>query len=253
MRARVRRSKRFSESRPPREAAAAKAPYDILLRRILLGDYPPGAKLVEPDIAEELGISRTPVREALLQFRLEGLVKIIPRGGTFVAEAPVKLIREVTEVRVVLEEYLAHAMVERRSDEWLQEYEQWLRATESVWDRLNPQEWMERDLEFHDRLNVAARNETLSHHLRLLQRQAVLFWTQAPGPRGHLQGIILDFQDTLRAAKERDSRACARVLRRHVLDHVERIRSYMKPDELQYGDIQMWSSREPKGAAGPTG
>jgi DNA-binding GntR family transcriptional regulator len=97
---------------------------------------------------------------------------------------------------------------------------------------------MERDQEYHDRLYAAAGNETLSHHLRLLNRQAVLFWTQAPEPCGHLKDVIVDFRETLRAAKERDSQACARLLRRHVLDHVERIRKSIKPDELQYGVVR---------------
>lgn len=228
---------------PPR-----KAPYDVLLQRILLGDYPPGAQLTEPEIAKELCISRTPVREALLRLRLEGLVEIIPRGGIFVVEAPIKLIREVTEVRLVLEECLARLVVERRTAQWLGEYEQWLRDLEMLWPTLAPREWMRHDLGFHERLHVAARNEILASNLRRLQRQAVLFWTQSIEDQATLECVITDYRDTLQAAKERDFRACAGVLRRHVLEHVERIRNHMKFEELRHGVVQRGSSKKTQAA-----
>ena len=59
--------------------------YNRLLAGIALGDYAPGSALKEKELAAELGVSRTPVREALLRLRLEGLVRVVPRGGIFVA------------------------------------------------------------------------------------------------------------------------------------------------------------------------
>jgi len=214
------------------------SPYDLLLKRILLGEYAPGTSLVDQDIAKEFGVSRTPVREALLRLKVEGLVRIIPRGGIFVAEASLRLIREVTEVRLVLEEYLAHLLVERRTNQWLEEYRRWLMEVESVWPSLSPHEWMEKDAEFHALLDKAARNEVLCNHLALLRRQAVLFWGQSSDGRASLQGIIGDFKDTLSALRARDFEDGARVLRRHVLDHVERIQDCMKPEVFQRNILQ---------------
>ena len=71
--------------------------YDELLARIALGDYAPGSPLSEKDLAAELGVSRTPVREALLRLQLEGLVRIIARGGIFVAEASIRVTRVLNE------------------------------------------------------------------------------------------------------------------------------------------------------------
>jgi len=205
-------------------------PYDVLLERILLGEYPPGTSLVEQDVAKELGVSRTPVREALLRLKLEGLVKIIPRGGIFVSEASVRLIREVTEVRLVLEEYLSHLVVERRTEKWLEEVRSWLRELEVVWPSLSPREWMKRDSEFHHLMDKAAGNEVLSNHLWLLRRQAVLFWGQSADGRASLQGIITDFKDTLQAVTDKDLEKCVKTLHRHILAHVERVQKYMKPE-----------------------
>jgi DNA-binding GntR family transcriptional regulator len=215
----------------------SETPYDLLLERILLGEYPPGTALVEPEIAKEFGVSRTPVREALLRLKVEGLVKIIPRGGIYVAEAPLRLIREVTQVRMVLEEYLAHLLVERRTDDWLEESQRWLEKLEARWPSLSPREWMKKDAEFHELLDKASSNEVLSNQLALLRRKAVLFWGQSTDGQASLRGIIGDFRDTLKAVRERNFEACARVLRRHVLDHVERIQNYMKPEVFRLSEV----------------
>ncbi|HEY3128735.1 MAG TPA: GntR family transcriptional regulator [Acidobacteriota bacterium] len=208
-------------------------PYDILLERIVLGDYPPGASLNEQEIARDLRLSRTPVREAFTRLKLEGLVKIIPRGGIFVAEASVQKIREITEVRLVLEESLAQRAVEYRTEPLLGEFRGWLQALEPVWHRLTPKEWMQRDAEFHRFMDRAAANETLATHLALLRRQAVLFWGQSVDGRASLSEIINDFKQALEALAHRNAEQCGQVLRRHVLDHVERIQKYMKPEPIK--------------------
>lgn len=213
----------------------AEAPYDVLLNRILLGEYAPGTSLLERDIAKELGVSRTPVREALLRLQQEGLVRIIPRGGIFVAEASIQLIRAVTEVRLVLEELLAHLVVERRTEIWLAEFERWLESVSAIWHSLSPRQWMAKDMEFHQLLDKAAANEVLANHLALLRRQAVLFWGQSREGYASLEGILTDFSDAFASIRKKDFDGCACVLRRHVLDHVERIQSYMKPETLERG------------------
>lgn len=205
-------------------------PYDILLERILLGDYRPGTSLVEKEIARELGVSRTPVREALLRLKLEGLVEIIPRGGIFVAEASVQKIREVTEVRLVLEDFAARLAADRCPEEILKAFRGWLRELKPGWHRLSPREWMKKDMRFHQFVDEATGNETLSRHLALLRRQAVLFWGQFLDGRSSLEGIIQDFEETLEALEKRDAERCARVFRKHVLDHVDRISQYLKPN-----------------------
>ncbi len=102
--------------------------YDRLLTGIALADYAPGSALNEKELADQLGVSRTPVREALLRLRLEGLVRVVPRGGIFVAETSIRQIREITEVRLVLEECSGRLAVARRSPQWLAEFQAWLDA-----------------------------------------------------------------------------------------------------------------------------
>jgi len=208
-------------------------PYDILVERILFGDYTPGMNLVEQDIAKELRLSRTPVREALLRLKLEGLVKIIPRGGIYVEEANVQTIRDVTEVRLVLEECLLRRAAERCPGAILDEFDAWLKDVEPTWSQLQPRQWLERDDEFHQFLYRAGGNQTLANHLTLLRRKAVLFWSQLGERYNSLEGIIDDFREIVSALKARDAEKCVATIGHHVLADLDRIQRFLKPDPIK--------------------
>jgi DNA-binding GntR family transcriptional regulator len=203
--------------------------YRVLVERITMGDYAPGISLSEQEIATQLGISRTPVREALLRLKIEGLVRIVPRGGIFVAEPTLRRVREVTSMRLLLEEYLAYQVVDRRSDLWLAKFADWISNTKKNWESLSSRDWMRKDGEFHLLLEEASGDEVLTYHLGLLRRQAVLFWGQTTDGKASLKGIILDFEDFFEAAKQGDAEKCIQVLHRHVLAHVDRVQTYMRP------------------------
>lgn len=221
---------RTSNKSPGRNGLrTSQTPYDLLLERILLGEYAPGASLFENEIADELGVSRTPVREAFLRLKVEGLVNIIPRGGTFVNQASMFLIQEITETRVVLEDYLAQLVVERHTAGWLDAFRDWLRTVEAIGGDSTHRDWMRKDAEFHDLIDVAANNRTLSIHLRILRQQAVLFWGQSSHRTDSLDDILKDFQNALVAIEAKDAERLSEVLRNHCLDHVKRVQSYMSP------------------------
>ncbi len=212
------------------ESAPNNSVYEVLVERITMGEYAPGANLSESDLAAELGVSRTPVREAFLRLKIEGLVKIVPRGGIFVAEPTLRRVREVTGMRLVLEEYLAHLVVRHRTDAWLRKYEDWLRTCSKSWPSLSSQEWMQKDGQFHLLLEEAAGDEVLAEHLGVLRRQAVLFWGQTHYGRASLKSIIGDFEEFLPAAQQSDATRCVQILHRHILAHIDRIHTYMRPE-----------------------
>ncbi|MEA1963561.1 MAG: GntR family transcriptional regulator, partial [Candidatus Aerophobetes bacterium] len=77
--------------------------YEAIKRRLGDKDLKPGTKIKEEELAEELGVSRTPVREAISKLEREGLVEIIPRYGTFVANLSPEDIEEIYDLRGALE------------------------------------------------------------------------------------------------------------------------------------------------------
>jgi DNA-binding GntR family transcriptional regulator len=206
--------------------------YDTLLARIVLGDYAPGAALNEKELIAELGVSRTPVREALLQLRLQGLVRVIARGGIYVAEASVRQIREVTEVRLVLEECSGRLAVERCTPELLTEFRGWLDACRGAWPDLSGRERMRRDMTFHSFVDRAADNLTLAQQLTLLRNQAVLFWGQSAADRYALEPIIREYEDVVAALETADAERCVRALQQHVSHHVAQIQNHIGPDAI---------------------
>jgi len=209
--------------------------YDQLLTGIALGDYAPGSALNEKKLAAELGVSRTPVREALLRLRFEGLVRAIARGGIFVAETSIREIREITEVRLVLEECSGRLAVARCSPEWLAEFRAWLDACSGAWPGLSGRERMGRDLAFHGYLDRAAGNQTLARQLAALRNQAVLFWGQRATGQYELEPIIDEYREVGDAIEARDAERCVRALQQHVLQHVARIQSYLRPEPMPIG------------------
>jgi DNA-binding GntR family transcriptional regulator len=97
-----RRERRVQRAGPPRGTAASFV-QDELRRAILAMQIVPGAALVEKELTTRFGISRTPVREALIKLKEEGLVEIFPQAGTFVARIPVEAIPEAVFIRQALE------------------------------------------------------------------------------------------------------------------------------------------------------
>lgn len=95
--------------------------FNTLRRAILRGELKPGERLMEIQLANKLGVSRTPIREAIRKLELEGLVLMIPRKGAEVAEITRKNMMDVLEVRKALEELAAELACERIGKEQIAE------------------------------------------------------------------------------------------------------------------------------------
>ena len=94
--------------------------FNTLRRAILRGELKPGERLMEIQLANKLGVSRTPIREAIRKLELEGLVLMIPRKGAEVAEITEKNLRDVLEVRCALEELGVQLACDRIDKEGIQ-------------------------------------------------------------------------------------------------------------------------------------
>ena len=184
------------------------------------------------EVGAVLGVSRSAVRDGVLRLRVEGLVGVVARGGIFVAETSIRQIREITEVRLVLEECSGRLAVERCSPEWLAEFQAWLDVCSEAWSGLSGGERMRRDMQFHDFLDRAAANETLAKQLTLLRNQAVLFWGQSAADQYELEPIIDEYREVVDAIAVGDADRCVRTMQQHVLQHVTRIQSYLRPEPV---------------------
>ena len=111
----------LSSSLPPADGetgiSAARRVYGLLRQRIVEMSMLPGTRIVEKELAEELGTSRTPVHEAVQRLAEEGLIEVLPRVGTFVARIPLDSLEEAMLVRCALETAIIEKATERATPE----------------------------------------------------------------------------------------------------------------------------------------
>ena len=146
--------------------------FNTLRQAILRGELKPGERLMEIQLANKLGVSRTPIREAIRKLELEGLVLMIPRKGAEVADITEKSLRDVLEVRKALEELAVQLACEKITQEELEELEKAGENFKKVLKRSKDiTEVAEADVRFHDVIYMATDNQKLIHLLNKLREQ----------------------------------------------------------------------------------
>ncbi len=139
--------------------------FHTIRENILSGKYVTDEELKEKLIGEELGVSRTPVREALRQLELEGLVTIIPNKGAYVVGISQKDIRDIYEIRSRLEGLCARWAADHITKEQLDELEENIYLTDFHSSKGNLQQVVELDNKFHEILYNASDSKELRHVL----------------------------------------------------------------------------------------
>lgn len=139
--------------------------FHMIREDILSGKYQNGGELKEKTIGEEIGVSRTPVREALRQLELEGLVTIIPNKGAYVVGLSQKDVRDIYEIRSRLEGLCASWAAEEISKEQLNELEENIYLSDFHASKGNFEQILELDNKFHETLYIASGSKELRHIL----------------------------------------------------------------------------------------
>jgi DNA-binding GntR family transcriptional regulator len=158
--------------------------YADLRMAILSGKIPPGSRLVESRLAREVGVSRTPVREALHKLNLENLVHSIPRVGYIVTEISEYDIEDLFAMRTAIEQLAGRWAVGKINADELERLEENLRNTDQVLENGMTKKMIGLDTEFHEIICKASRNKRLyqiSQNLRehmLKFRMACLYVPQ---------------------------------------------------------------------------
>ena len=198
--------------------------YQGLKSQIILLEQKPGAVIREKEIMEVFGVSRTPVREALMRLEFDGLVRIVPNVGTFVEEVSFQQLKDVFEIRSHLVQLTGKLAAARISREELDEIRQRIDAMRSTQDT---KDLMRLDGEIHAIINKSTRNELLIKLLNGLHDQAVRIWTFAGAEGGYWKNLEKEFEDIVAALEQHDEEMTARLLVEHTKLFVEHIRSQL--------------------------
>jgi DNA-binding GntR family transcriptional regulator len=182
--------------------------------RIISGDLPVGARLHERNLSQELGVSRVPLREAILTLAAQGLIEIHPRVGAFVKPMSRAYVEDLFEVRWALEPLAASLAAKNRTDEHLAELERLLREEQAALAAGDDKRGSLANAEFHLVILKASGNDLLysiiaplhSQIQRLFRRTIVSISDK----------LSVDHGLTLDAVRDRDAGRAAEIARRHV-------------------------------------
>ena len=145
--------------------------FKTLRRAILTGELKPGERLMEIHLAQKLGVSRTPIREAIHKLEQESLVTMIPRRGAVVSEISEKGLRDVLEVRRALDTFCAEVACDRITDEAKEELKVACKAFEDAVASGDITEIARADVAFHDIIIGATGNERMVMMINNLAEQ----------------------------------------------------------------------------------
>ena len=159
----------ISLPRPRSGPSLTEQTYDILLEAILSLDLRPGERLSVQRLSEQLGVSRTPVKEAFLRLEQDGLVSIVPKRGTFVSDITVEDVDEILEARILVESYAAGRAAVYLSQEGIAQAEAILHRMDQAYTSGQLLESEQIGDEFHGLLLSSMRNRRLAGFLQQLE------------------------------------------------------------------------------------
>jgi len=145
--------------------------YDLLVESIIKQRLSPGERLVERSLAERLGVSKTPVREALNRLKKEGLAEGTPYSGFFVARISPEDMEEIYELREVLEGLAAREATRKINEEQIKELNSIIQSFENCIRKKELEDYSSLDLKFHNLLAAISKNGRLFQTMQLLRNQ----------------------------------------------------------------------------------
>lgn len=197
---------------------------DILRKRIVSLYYKPGQPLNEKKLAEELGVSRTPIREALTRLATENLVTIVRHSGARVSDINLRDFQELIELRLILEKGCARLAAQRATEKEIRALERLHEKVKSLGEDNIP-ELMECDTKFHEIIRQAAHNRFLAEALAVVVNQFTRIQRMIANKPEKFRS---DLPRVIKALKERDVDLMEYLVVSHVEHFVNRVRSYFK-------------------------
>ena len=149
--------------------------YEELKMQILKGSIIPGTRMMEVELAEEMGVSRTPIREAIRKLEKEGLVTIEPRRGAYASMISTEDMVEILEVRQDLEGLAAFFAADRMTEEQMEELKYVSGCYDDAVKRGNMEEMIKHDTRFHHIIVESCRNKILVQMIEQLQELVLRF------------------------------------------------------------------------------
>jgi DNA-binding GntR family transcriptional regulator len=198
---------------------------ETIRTNILKGVIKPGERLVEPKLSEQLGISRTPIREALRHLESEGFIEIIPRRGAIVTEITDKDVDEIFVIKIKLESLSAKLATTRLSMDEIFRMKELASKVSDGSPRVG--QMVNWNSEFHDTFIRNCGNERLIKILSSLQQQFKRATVFSFSETGRTKEVAKEHHDIIEAMEKRDADSVEKLVEKHIRNGWEFIKSRM--------------------------
>lgn len=197
--------------------------FETLRKAIINGDIKPGERLMEVALAEQMGVSRTPVREAIRRLEAEGLVTMIPRKGTHVSEVTVKDIMDVLEVRAALDRLATGLAAKNIKPNHIKTIENIHKQFLNCVDKNNIEGAIRKDIEFHDVIYSIAGNPRLITVSSSLREQICRFRVMYMSDSIIAENVGQEHGEMLDALRSNEDKRAAELAEQHIKHQMETI------------------------------
>ncbi len=187
-----------------------------LRRAILKGELEPGERLMEVALANKMGVSRTPIREAIRKLELEGLVVMIPRRGAEVAKITEKDLSDVLEVRECLEDLAIRLACERITDEEIAHLKETAKLFAASLNGPDLSQSASYDADFHDIIFGATHNARLIQILNNLREQMYRYRLEYIKDKKFHAQLISEHDEIVQALEACDPERSVEIMGRHI-------------------------------------
>ncbi|HDN78891.1 MAG TPA: GntR family transcriptional regulator [Chloroflexi bacterium] len=194
------------------------AALSAIRKAILEGALKPGQRLVEAEIARQMGISRAPVREALRQLEKEGLISTEPHKGSYVIQLSADDLWEIYTLRAAIEGLGAELAALKATEEEIKQLEELVEAMRQSAQEGDLSRLVEQDLAFHECLCKASRHKRLFDIWLSMNAQIKLFINITDQFHLPAEDVVRRHEDVVKAIRERDGERAKRLISRDIIE-----------------------------------
>ena len=199
--------------------------FNTLRQAILKGELEPGERLMEIQLAKRLGVSRTPIREAIRKLELEGLVVMVPRKGAYVAGLSSEDVKEVLEIRAVLEGLAASLAAKNASAADIEQLQEIVEKFKVAAEEKDVVKLINFDSDFHDVMYRASKNKKLIQLISALREQVQRFRVAYFTKIRSTQTLIEEHKDLVSSIVNNEPDRARAIAEKHISTTEKRITS----------------------------
>lgn len=219
---------KFNEYMPLRDLV-----FTTLRQAILKGELLPGERLMEIQLAEKMGVSRTPIREAIRKLEREGLVIMVPRRGAEVAGISEKMLRDVLEVRMTLEKLALRLAFKRQGTDLIEKLEAAEQAFQDAIEGEKLIDMAEADEQFHFLIYEAADNDKLRELLNSLKENMYRYRLEYLKDENYRRSLMEEHNAIIEAFKTNDLEKGLEVTDTHIANQERAVIGRVRQENLE--------------------